>query len=180
MGMAKPQVWHQRIANPMGRGKYLFKLRTMKRIYFIIVLLHAIVLQSIGQSDNTLNTLIVKSVIDYTKDYNEFAKRVHYDTIQFICIDGLPKDIAFDSIPLGVFSLQWMEGNPTQVKKKFRHFTNDIRVTTKLSGNKIDIFISVYEVRRPRKRRTQIMVDGESGKHYLSEYSCETNDWQMI
>ena len=51
------------------------------------------------------------------------------------------------------------------------------------SGNGIingDVFISVYEVRRPRKRRTQIMVDGESGKHYLYEYSCETNEWQMI
>jgi len=152
----------------------------MKRIYFIIVLLHAIVLQSIGQSDNTLNTLIVKSVIDYTKDYNEFAKSIHYDTIQFICIDGLPKDIAFDSIPLGVFSLQWMEGNPTHVKKKLRHFTTAIRVSTKLSGNKIDIFISTYEVRRPRKRRKQMMVWADGGKLYQYEYSCETNEWQMI
>lgn len=152
----------------------------MKRIYFVIVLLYAFALPSIGQSDNILNTLILKSVIDYTKDYNALAKRVHYDTIQFICIDGLPKDIAFDSIPLGVFSLQWMEGNPINVKKKFRHFTTAIRVNTKLSGNKIDIFISAYEVRRLRKRRTQMMVDGESGKHYQYEYSCETNEWQLI
>ena len=152
----------------------------MKRIYFVIVLLYAFALQSIGQSDNTLNTLIVQSVIDYTKDYNEFAKRIHYDTIQFICIDGLPKNVAFDSIPLDVFSLQWMEGNPTYVKKKFRHFTTAIRVWTELSGNKIDIFISTCEVRRPRKRRKQIMVDGESGKHYQYEYSCETNEWQLI
>lgn len=152
----------------------------MKRIYFVIVLLYAFALPSIGQSDNILNTLILKSVIDYTKDYNALAKRVHYDTIQFICIDGLPKDIAFDSIPLGVFSFQWMEGNSSNVKKKFRHFTTAIRVNTKLSGNKIDIFISAYEVRRLRKRRTQMMVDGESGKHYQYEYSCETNEWQLI
>lgn len=100
----------------------------MKRIYFVTVLLYAFVLQSIGLTDNTLNSLIVKSVIDYTNSYNELAKRIHYDTIQFLCIDGLPKDIAFDSIPLGVFSLQWMEGNPINVKKKFRHFTTAIRV----------------------------------------------------
>ena len=152
----------------------------MKRIYFVIVLLFAFALQSIGQSDNTLNTFIVKSVIDYTNYRNELAKRYHHDTIQFICIDGLPKDIAFDSIPLDVFSLQWMEGNPTHVKKKFRHFTKAIRVYTKLSGNKIDIIISAYEVRRPRKRRTQMMVEPESGKLYQYEYSCETNEWQLI
>ena len=144
------------------------------------MLLYAFALPSIGQSDNTLNTLIVKSVIDYTNYYNALAKRIHYDTIQFICIDGLPKDIAFDSIPLGVFSLQWIEGNPTHVKKTLKHFTNAIRVSTKLSGNKIDVFISTYKVRRLRKKRTQIMVDGESGKHYLYEYSCETNEWQLI
>ena len=38
----------------------------MKRIYFVIVLLYAFALPSIGQSDNILNTLILKSVIDYT------------------------------------------------------------------------------------------------------------------
>ena len=152
----------------------------MKRICFAIGLLHVFVIQSIGQSNNMLNTLIVKSFIDYTKDYNALAKRIHYDTIQFICIDGLPNDIAFDSIPLGVFSLQWMEENPTHVKKKFRHFTNAIRVNTKLSGNKVDVFVSTFKVRRPQKRKTQIMVDGESGKHYLYEYSCETNEWQLI
>ncbi len=151
----------------------------MKRIYFVIVLLYAFVMQSIGQSDNTLNTLIVKSVIDYTKDYNEFAKRVHYDTIQFICIDGLPEDIAFDSLLLDVFSYQWMEGNPTSVKTKFRHFTTAIRVNTKLSGNKIDIFISTYEVRRPRKRRKQMMVWAEGGKLYQYEYSCNDNKWVL-
>lgn len=152
----------------------------MKRIYFVIVLLYVFVLPSIGQFDNTLNTLIVNSIIDYTKVYNEHAKRIHYDTIQFICIDGLPKDIAFDSIPLGVFSYRWMEGNPTHVKTKFRHFTTAVRVNTKLLDNRIDIFISAYEVRRPRKRRTQMRVDPESGKHYQYEYSCETNEWQLI
>lgn len=152
----------------------------MKRIYFVIVLLYAFALPSIGQSDNILNTLILKSVIDYTKDYNALAKRVHYDTIQFICIDGLPKDIAFDSIPLGVFSFQWMEGNSSNVKKIFRHFTKAIRVSTKLAGNKIDILISAYEVRRPRKRRTQLMAEAESCKLYQYEYSCETNEWLLI
>ena len=149
----------------------------MKRIYFVIVLLYVFALQSIGQSDNILNTLIVKSVVDYTKDYNEHAKRIHYDTIQFICIDGLPNDIAFDSIPLGVFSYQWMEENPTYVKKKLRHFTTAIRVSTKLCGNKIDVFISTYEVRRPRKRRKQMMVWAESGKLYQYEYSCNDDKW---
>ena len=152
----------------------------MKRLYFIIILLCAFTSQMRAQSDDVLNNIILKSIASYSKEYNALAKRINYDTIQFICIDGLPKNVAFDSIPLDVFSLQWMEGNPTYVKKKFRHFTTAIRVWTELSGNKIDIFISTCEVRRPRKRRKQIMVDGESGKHYQYEYSCETNEWQLV
>lgn len=132
---------------------------------------------TINQTKNILNQIILNSVVNYTKDYNEHAKKIHYDTIQFICIDGLPNDIAFDSIPLGVFSYQWMEGNPTHVKKKLRHFTTAIRVSAKLSGNKIDVFISTYEVRRPRKRRKQMMVWGESGKFYQYEYSCNDDKW---
>lgn len=151
----------------------------MKRLYFIIILLCAFTSQMRAQSDDVLNNIILKSIASYSKEYNALAKRINYDTIQFICVDGLPKDIAFDSLPLGVFSYQWMEGNPTNVKKQFRHFTKAIRVSNKFSDNKIDVYISAYEVRRPRKWKKQMMVEGESGKHYQYEYSCETNEWRL-
>lgn len=135
----------------------------------------------ITDPSNQLNQFILKSVCSYVKDYNAFAKRVNYDTIRYICADGLPVDFPFDSLPCPVHTLRWMEVNHHQIKREINNGVTVAEVETKLNGNVVDITVSIVEVRRLRKRQIQEAHWPEGGwKQYRYSYSCDDNKWIPI
>ena len=152
----------------------------MKKTIVLFFLSFFVSLQVVGQQDNELNDIVLRSVRSYLHDYNEFAKPRNWDTIKYICADGIPKNFPFDSIPLIEFSERWMEGNPVSVKRELKHFGTAIRATIAMKDNIIDVFIKEYEVRRLRRRHTQIRVPPEGGKHFRYEYNCEEKVWKLM
>lgn len=126
---------------------------------------------------NQLNQMLLESIKDYVQQYNDFAEKNNYSTIQYVCADGLPKDFPFDSLSIGNFSLYRLAGIP---KREQRHFSKAVRIWYTLEDNVIDIYINNIDVRRPRKRRVSIEVDPEGTKLYRYKYSCETNEWKLI
>ena len=152
----------------------------MKKAIVILFLSLVFSLRVIGQQDNELNDIILRSVRSYLHDYNEFAKPRNRDTIRYICADGIPRKFPFDSIPLIVFSERWMEGNPLPVKRELRHFCTamDVFITTK--DNTIDVFVRDYKIRRLRRRHIQTIVTMGGGKFYRYEYNCKENVWKLM
>lgn len=135
-----------------------------------------------GQSHNLLNTFLLESIQDYIQWYNRSLNSIHrFDTINYICsdnIDALPSDFPYDSLHIEKLSLSSIESNPMTIKKALKQFVKAIRVNYKLENNVLDICISNCNIRRPRKGKVQIEVDGESVMHYYYEYNCETNRWE--
>lgn len=127
--------------------------------------------------NNQLNQMLLESIKDYVQQYNDFAEKINYRTIQYVCADGLPRDFPFDSLSIGNFSLYRLVGIP---KKEQRHFSKAVRIWYFLEDNVIDIYINNIDVRRPPKRRVSIEVDPEGTKLYRYKYFCETNEWKLI
>lgn len=127
--------------------------------------------------NNQLNQMLLESIKDYVQQYNEFAERVNYSTIQYVCADGLPRDFPYDSLSMGYFFQSRLEGIP---KKEQKHFNDAVRIWYTLEDNEIDISINNIRVRRPRKHRVIMEVSPEGTKHYRYQYSCETNEWKLI
>lgn len=133
------------------------------------------------QSCNEINSMIFKSTNDYIQRYNTWAKTLqNEDTIQFVCSDGFPTDFPFDSLMIDHFSLRWMEGNSPKVLQQFKRFTKVTIVQYTLDENRMDVFVMLKQIRRPHKRKKQIMTDGESGKHYLYQYDCNEHKWLLL
>ena len=122
--------------------------------------------------------------MDYIHNYNQFLNKIQStDTIEYLCvdcIDGLPYDFPYDSLYLKTLSISSIENNPKTTKKALKRFVETMRVSYTLENNVIDIVISKCRIRRPRKGRVQIEVDGESASHYYYEYNCETSNWQRV
>jgi TonB family protein len=129
--------------------------------------------------NNQLNQMILGSVCSYIKDYNALAKQTDYDTIQYFCADGLSADFPMDDLPCDVFSLQWIEGNPLQIKKHFKHSTTVAGVTTTIHGNMITIHVSTFKV-KVRKKHAQIDRWSNCGQSYYYTYSCEEKKWIKV
>jgi len=127
--------------------------------------------------NNQLNQMLLESIKDYVQQYNDFAERVNYSTIQYVCADGLPRDFPYDSLSMGYFYQYRLEGIP---KKEQKHFNEAVRIWYTLEDNVIDISINNIRVRRPRKHRVIMEVSPEGTQHYRYRYSCETNEWKLI
>lgn len=155
----------------------------MKKV-LIINLLFFSSFFSLGQSQNQLNTFLLESILDYNHDYNQFLNKTQRkDTIEYLCvdcIDGLPYDFPYDSLYLKTLSISSIENNPKTTKKALKRFVETMRVSYSLENNVIDIVISKCRIKRMRKGRMQMEVDGESASHYYYEYNCETSNWERV
>ena len=151
----------------------------MKKI-FIILFIFSFWEQLLSQPGNQLNHMILESVCSYVKDYNSFAKQINYDTIQYICVDGLPTPFPYDSLPCDVFSLQWMRGNHPQIKKDFKHSTTVAEVTITINNNVIGVLVSTLII-KVRNNHIQIFRGYDGGrKHYYYTYSCVEGKWLKV
>lgn len=129
------------------------------------------------QHTNQLNQMLLESIKDYVQEYNTFAEKINYSTIQYVCADGLPRYFPYDSLSMGYFYLDRLEGLP---KKDQKHFNHAVRIWYTLEDNVIDIYLNNIYVRRPRKRKVLIEVDPDGTKLYRYKYFCETNEWKLI
>lgn len=151
----------------------------MRKVF--VIFLFSVLWGSVsGQPSNQLNQFILESVCSYVKDYNSFAKQINYDTIQYICVDGLPDPFPYDSLPCDVFSLQWMEGNHPKIKKDFKHSTTVAEVTITINNNVIGILVSTLII-KVRNNHIQISRWSDGGrKQYYFTYSCVEGKWLKV
>lgn len=155
----------------------------MNKPFLLSIILSLFSSITMGQTQNQLNHFLLESVQDYIHFDNQFLNRIQRnDTIEYLCIDclgGLPKNFPYDSLYLKTLSIS-PENNPITTKKSLKRFVKTIRVSYSLEDNVIDIIISKCNIRRPRRSRMQIEVDGDSASHYYYEYNCETNRWEQV
>ncbi len=134
-----------------------------------------------GQVENQLNSMLQNCIKESKTKYESSYKKTARNNNLVICCDGLPNpfisdnELFYNGIEMAVFS--W--NDPRKYKNELKHGLDIMEVYHSLDGNTICIYVSIVTAKKEGKRITADYWFEDVDK-YVYEYSCETNEWQMI
>lgn len=169
----------------------------MKKKISIMFFLLAAIKSLLGAPPySELNSMIYESLMDYitifdianNKGYRyepSLRKSQHrkcrlMSKDFFICSDGMPQDFPYDRIQVEKLSLEFMEGNPSHIKKELHNYKTVLTVKYYINQDCVDIIINNKIIKRFKKHHVIIVSSGEELKHYYYKYNPDKHKWERI
>jgi hypothetical protein len=153
----------------------------MKKFYIFTVLILISSQSLIGQNTNQLNELIIESLHSYINYSLELQKSVcknceKYDT--YICQDGLPSNFPYNSVEnIKIISVDYFRAYSNPLKTQLKKGITALFVCFELNNNQLEISVSSKGVKLIH--RTTISVAVSDWAHYIYEYSCDRQKWEL-
>lgn len=132
-------------------------------------------------SEDRLKLMLQNCIKESKTKYESSYKKTTRKSNLVLCCDGLPSpfisnsELFYKGVEMDVFS--W--NAPKKYKNELKHGLDIMEVYHTLEGNTICIYVSIVTAKKEGKRITADYWFEDVDK-YVYEYSCETNEWQLI
>lgn len=152
----------------------------MKRVVSLFwLILFSIV--SFGQTENDINKMLEECIKKSKQDYEVFSKQTNRNYPLFLCCDGLPSKFVQSNKPfydsIGLTTITWHYSS--KFKKELEQGIDVMEIHYYLKGNIFEVYVH-FITAKEESDGIVLAYWYEDVDKYVYEYSCETNEWQLI
>ena len=133
------------------------------------------------QYDNQLLILLEESIMETKNKYDSLSKKVARNHPLYLCSDGIPSPSFEQNKPfynnIGIENLSWHSVGKylSDLKKGI----DVLEIRYYLKGNIIEFYVHIVTAKE-QAGEVSLSHWFEDVDKYVYEYSCETNEWQLI
>lgn len=136
---------------------------------------------SFGQTENGINKILEKCIKESKQDYEVFSKQTNRNYPLFLCCDGLPSKFVQSNKPfydsIGLTTITWHYSS--KFKKELEQGIDVMEIHYYLKGNIFEVYVH-FITAKEESDRIVLAYWFEDVDKYVYEYSCETNEWNLI